>query len=603
MISAEQQSEFASYLRADEALSQLLAAAALHIAEGSGSQEKKKKGPKTLMNFFHPFSTELPALLKKYDALPPQQRYEMVRFELVGLLTHQLTSFVKEHLRVPFTDTVLRIDVQPDSLTAYDPRYPHGDVFEQGRRAVGFAQANGYEAYEKRYALELEQLSELIKTIPHAVLKAMQELPQEAQRELPRGWETYRRPLPSELCAQCRIPDSTPAYIGPQMFTIFPQNHETYKEAMAFWCMYSVIYIPSLPKGNQFHLILSQYFNDFGYQEHREALTKVGQTPNKTLSSRPGEAELMRYIAIPDASFQSLDQVSMIAEIATRLGKGKKVDKALKKQQETIGEFEKRFEYIVPAAEYLADVFFAEYRRVQTGQSTPEEVEAVINFAAEIPLSTFIKGDLFDRNLAIQKYRDSFETQTRQFSLDPKKRKKELGTQRNAFIASFANTSMSGVLKRSFSLVDCSFGTFGGLSQGEGLISTLSQSNLLQRFGSTDRMVSFFKSGQVTANDLRSAIGDRAENFGPGKCVACHHPTLVGECGLCYGCELGIGLNHRETMNLLPKAQSKPAEKEPRRVEVPQKSSIIDQPPIGMNDFLFGFLSPASVWGPQTPVL
>lgn len=256
----------------------------------------------------------------------------------------------------------------------------------------------------------------------------------------------------------------------------------------------------------------------------------------------------MHTVALPDATFATLDPARIMAELSKKVGRGGEVHEIMVAQQQAVAAFQQRAIYIEPAAEYMAEVFLEEFNRYAQGKSTFDEISEVLKATSEVVLNPLLRGDVFDQKLATQKYYKNFKPRTRKLSDNIFERIGELQNLRDTHIKSFDGTSMIGVLQRAVSILDCSKGIYGGLAAPDKLASLLTNPSFSQ-FANTGELLAHLRSSDVTREELYEIIGERANNFHPGVCgaelrgkgfhVGCGKHTLIGECGLCLGCEMG----------------------------------------------------------------
>ncbi|HAV15511.1 MAG TPA: hypothetical protein DCX25_04235 [Candidatus Pacebacteria bacterium] len=493
-------------------------------------------------NLSHVFDYILPNLFKKYEHESPQQRYEKIKFELSAIVGRQLTDALKEILGFPVYDQrYLTIEPQEDgALRLLSPDHGNDDLRDLSARAVEHA-ANA--EYRARFVLEKKQVERVATVIqefnticPHALLEYVD------GETIPAGLVPYEGALPHDIDLQKHVDETRRPLVGPKHFFVLPQNLDVYPGKTAFWNVWQEVYVPWLPEGKQRVVLIHQYLNRLGHEEQVRAL----QFAQKDSAVRPTENDIMNTVFTVDSHYQPLGAMEFFGEMIAQLQSHEKFKQLFIEQQTALGQFSELSPVIQSATEYISTVLLEEYARFERLRAhgiIDHTREFVLNrVALDIVMNTFLhKKKTFDTQAALAQYTESFNPENRSAHTTDI----QLQKQRNTHLLSLVEKapSMGNVLSRMYSGLDCTVGSFGGLTRFTEMANSTSfmQGLGLPSMGSAELFTAIKDRGHVfTKDQIAQLIGKERfdQNFKQGTCVACGNTDFVGECGVCWRCEL-----------------------------------------------------------------
>lgn len=533
--------------------------------------------PVPRFNLYHTLRGSVESLFQLYGNAPSFIAKERVRPHIAALLHKEYATYLQEEMRSRFyCNAVTPIWSATGSLDIHDlagAQYARRGLMEQQRKAVMLAMKNHDEKRAQRYAREAIQLkevivlmsSELSHSAPHALLEHIIRTP-------PEEFVPYAGSLPQDLLhtihphLRKKAEDAT--VVGQKYMFVMPPHEVYLPDRESFLEAAQLAYNPYLPESHQYFVFLHQYKAALSLPELSRFL-ELATIPSSLPPLPKTEPELMQYVLPCDTSFQGLDTQTFFTHLLQHASPdSSEIQVILSEHQTAIARYNTREKRITRVVETMTSILLEEYLNHDAYS------EAALHTANEVAINSlgFDDGD-FDSSTVWSAYK--------QF-LHPKRRKtitpEQLPEIRETFLSHIIKKAPTmGSLQFDFlSVVDCAAGTpFGGIRTVLSQPSFASSLGLpdLQSFGSTDALLSFFRSQDFTQEQLRSFIGaqrfDTAWKFSEEGCknplcerkrekqhAGKHVGDWVGECGICYFCEakdtLKSLIQHADEKNVSP---------------------------------------------------
>ena len=517
-----------------------MAVAAEHTSiyiEQAESQQDVSQQEHSPFNINFVFDLILPKLVEKYRNQPEKLKEKNVRRDLIALLRSQYSDILRELLNTRIYDQhylEFRID-DAGNVSLWHPLYPHGDILKQcelgAERAITQARKNRYEKEKLQVETLLAMVHDGIAETPYAVLEVL------AHEPPPEHWVPYTGTLPAEFEQYRPVGNTNQPLVGEKLFFILPKNN-IYPDGTSFWATWQPAYIPWLPAEKRYVVLINQYLNTFSNDQHRGVIEQLTSRPQSTTSSN--ESALMQNVFVLPQEYQSLDGMQTFSLLLSSLIGEEFVADMLTQNQTALGEFGDREHAIQPASEFVADVMLDEYRRSQTLRDHDDSRGHVLDAQHDIVMNTLIQGMPFDKKVAGETYLKIYNPRIRSTHMS----NQQQAQLQQSFVAELAETpSMWHVINRVSSVGQCSLGSFGGLTRFTEMANSASfmQGLGLPSVGSTELFTAIKDRGHVfTKDQIAQLIGKERfdQNFKQGTCVACENTDFVGECGVCWRCEL-----------------------------------------------------------------
>ena len=242
----------------------------------------------------------------------------------------------------------------------------------------------------------------------------------------------------------------------------------------------------------------------------------------------PTEAELMSSVNDVLPELANLNFQEYIQKITQQVQIQQDMLQLLGRQQQAMGTFSDRKKVLWTTSKTIAEILLEEYDR-----GIQKDTEDVLNFINEVPMHSLITGGSFSAKAVRRAYKDLAHQRKNKSSSSSN------STLRRAFLTNVA-IDMPQLNTSALSKASCAFGSFGGLAKhAEALSSSKALSAGIPSFSSTHAALEHFRSGSFSRKQLEALIGtSRAKEWKIGACVGCGAHTMVGECSLCYACEL-----------------------------------------------------------------
>jgi hypothetical protein len=493
-----------------------------------------------------PFERIFPLLVEKYATLPEKERRKKIKKDLSDILASQYEDWLREELRMPIYDQrFLQVEVDEYGKCSLWNRklYPHGDILHQCRLAVEQAVQD---AQRERYQAELEQTEMLVAAmqtymdkVPQAIVKFLAEAPDAMKESPPPSWLPYTGKLPEDLLvARPREKETQPAFVGEKQLFVLPQNLEVYPDGSAFWAVWQLAYIPWLPEGKKYVVLIQQYMHFLPMGDDAAMMKKVG-IPDVA----PTEQELMSHSTALGFEYRQLDAVHTFAGLLGETGKDLSDTGVAADYQTSIGKFESYAQTLPAASEFLAEVFLNEFDRLQRlwkqGLHEPLPAEA-LKAAHAIVMNTFIQKRPFNLEDSMATYTQTYQPASR----GPYTSAQDYAQLQSNFIQGLSQTeSMWHVINRVSSVTQCAAGSFGGLSR---IAEMANNASFMQGLGlpgmSPAELMNAIqdRSHEFSRDQIAEFIGKERfdANFSKGTCIHCGHEDWIGECKVCWRCEL-----------------------------------------------------------------
>ena len=510
--------------------------------------------------------------------------WEKIEHEFFLHLQFIFESAIKEELHLPFHETaMIPLVNEQGKWDAALPLYS-GTIREQCKKAIEYARRNpNFQSalgnpFEDRYKKEerlaietlelLQFIAENLPEVAHTYINALAQSEDEPLPTPPEGWGWYTAPLPTEALAGLGLDanERPPVLIGPPVFAVYPSNTQTYKEGKSFWNVYRVCYLPTK---DAWIILLHQAFNDFSHQEHAQAISEfvktwgVGEASASRTSSAPTESEIMRaHIIHPPFAYEEVEP--FFSSLLTNALPAEEIAQLAVAQQEAMNLFRTIYQPIIAeSSQFLTDIFLDVWGLLLKKHISIDQAEALILMNAEVALNTILQQKMFDSAVAWEQYEKVAKPEVFQSHKGT-----ALVSARNALFSSFQNTSMSHVLKRVVSVVDCTAGSAGGITRlNPNFASSISTNSLglgiPSRFSSLEEFQRAVRTESLTLDEKIRIINHNKPKrwetaWHDGTCKMCndgkfHYKHLdggVGECDVCFACEmrdtLGKGAEKQE---------------------------------------------------------
>ncbi|MBI5151521.1 MAG: hypothetical protein HZA34_03015 [Candidatus Pacebacteria bacterium] len=514
--------------------------------------------PVPRFNLYHTLRGPIESLFQHYGNTPSFITKKRVRPHVSELLHKEYATYLQEEMRFRFYCNVVTPlwhtaqTLHIDDLVGV--QYAHQGLMDQQRKAMMLAMKNHDLERAQRYAREAAQLkevmtlmsSELSHTAPHMLIEHIAHTP-------PEGFISYSGSLPQDIRKtippHMRKEADRATSVGQKYIFAMPDHQVYHPDRESFLEAVQLAYNPYLPEGHQFFVFLHQYkaalpLSELSHlMEHASLHTSQPPLPQT-------EPELMQQILPVDFMFQHLDTQSFFTALLHKASlDSPQIQTILTEHQTAIARFNTREKRMRRVVETMTSVLIEEYLHHDAYS------EAALSIANEVAMNGlgFDDGD-FNSNAVWDAYK--------QF-LHPKRRKtlasEKLPEVRETFLSHIIKKAPTmGSLQFDFlSVVDCAAGTpFGGIRTVLSQPSFASSLGIpdLQSFGTSDALLSFFRSQDFTQEQLRSFIGahrfDTAWKFSDEGCknplcerkrekkhAGKHVGDWVGECGICYFCE------------------------------------------------------------------
>lgn len=569
------------------------AATAFRTSEHQPNTAEKKGS--SVFSLYNVLQNQVPLLFDRYKQRPLKERNTLIRQDLAKLLYADYASFLKEELGFTLYANVLDVAIGENGVIfANDVRYADSGLAEQCARAVRQAAKEGDWDRVRRYKLEEEQtiallsrvekeFQQLRESFPHAFLQLLSQK-EELDNTLPKPWKKVEASeIPSAL--QERLSGSTVSsdsiFRGKSFSYLLPQS-KVYPRGDAFWGRWTLWAAQLSDKPTLFFIVNEQFMNSYTYEEHALA-QEIAAEPNNANpppSQSTTESVLMRQVAEVNPSLASLSFQDYIQTITKKVQTDLDLLYFLGKQQKAAGVFSERNKLLWETSETIADILLQEH-----SQGERSDTKDVLNFVNEVPMHSLISGGSFSSEAVHRAYQDI------QKHRSSKTKAKTISVLRDSFLKNVA-LDMPQLNHSVLSQVDCAVGSFGGIAEKmQALQSAQAIRSGIPIFQSTNEALNHFRSTAFTRQQLEALVGKtRAKEWKVGKCVGCGASTMVGECSLCYACEL-------ESENIkLPESTSLP-QKEDLFNNEPREAPYYSSEKRSVGQFFFALLSPTnSIW-------
>jgi len=569
------------------------------------SQARSAEGS-SVFSLYSVLLNQVPKLYERHKHKPSKQRNTAIREDLTALLYADYASFLKEELGFTLYANVLDLSISSDgSITANDVRYADSGLADQCARAVQKALQEGDLERATRYKLEEEQtllllaraesaVDDLKQQFPHAFLGLLSEL-EARENELGPEWKqeevTNLPPTLRERLSDINV-SQTRFFRGKAFSYILPQS-SIYPRGDAFWGRWTLWATLTTDSKPSFFVLNEQFMNQFSPEDHLLAQNSAtsDHAQNTLGSTPPSEASLLHAVADVRPELAQLPFQDYIHSVLSSVELQKDLPILLGKQQQAMGAFSERKRLLWETSQTIADILLLEHARGVTA-----DTETVLTIVNEAPMHSLITGGKFSGKGVWDAYKKIQPLRKKAGSFQ--KQQTGANSLREAFLTGVAK-EMPQIRYSVLSQVDCAVGSFGGLSDK---LQALQSSGSLQAgipaFSNTGEALEYFRSDAFSKTQLEVLIGKtRALEWRYGTCVGCGAKTLVGECSLCYGCEL-----ESERFSL----------PETRRDSGSNKFSEEEASPFGwppserrsVGQFFFALFSPnSSVFGVKTELL
>ena len=511
------------------------------------SPERSRHGS-NVFSLFHVLQNQVPRIVEKHANTPFWKRETLIRKDLAQLLYTDYVSFLREELGFSLYANVLDIHIDGQgNILANDVRYADSGLAEQCARAARKALEEGDLERAARYQLEEQQTLALLSlaeqeftllknTFPQAFISLINQLDQSQEKTstLPsNSWQRVdQHELPQamqERLALFSTQKEVTILRGPALQYTLPQS-KIYPRGDAFWGRWTLWATQQQSADPQFFVINEQYMNTHSAQTHSQAghFSTSHEWLGKDDESVISESSLMQQVSVVHPDLAVLAFPEYVRALTSKVRAEADLVQILGKQQAMQGTFLERKHLAWQASEAMADVLLQEFRL-----GIQPDTEDVLNVINEAPMHSLVSGGKFSMKGIHQGYQklNEYRSQTGNLS--------DSGGLRTTFMSSILK-EMPQLQFSVLSKVDCAVGSFGGFSNLEqALRSSGALSAGLPSFGTNSEALSYFRSQNFTREQLTALIGkDRAKEWHIGVCVGCGASTMVGECSLCYACEL-----------------------------------------------------------------
>ncbi len=452
------------------------------------------------------------------------------RDERVRLFNYQFEALVKEWVGLPFHSAAYEIEIgsPPTEKMQYalvDKTYAQADVLKWCDKAVAAAKDS---LFARRYSLERKQVENLLEILsetlqPHLAFQYLSELSlnDQEQHDLLHqiGCVKVDGLISDTVAKHYHIDKETTCWAGPKFFSIMPQSEAHGNQDI----MYVIDQPVYLPEYNLWLNLHDQHMVHMDDQKHN-----YWQDQHETLQALdPGyvpssnEAPIAAHEEQIMAQCQQLPEkyLSVVAEeifLSLLYKQNEDKRKVLSQYQQKFAVFNRLKKTFPLHANYIVDVLEIDqqYEKNWSEEKAERIYQALFN-----TISTLFHTEEVTPKITqqwTQQYRHAFSKQEHR-----------------------SNPWEIRDINRA------------GFSEGAGWIARAVSSNI-ECFGVTiaqlnPGVLESIMSGNGSFQELASVIGvERAKLWwekGKQKCRTCESTTIVGECGLCLGCEIGATKN------------------------------------------------------------
>lgn len=489
---------------------------------------------------FFLFDTLFRELASEQERQPLEHEERFQKLKLA--LETQLLAFVREELHLPVAAEVHEVDLNQwlqGKLKIYHPRYSHFDLLEVSQNSLDFNSGRRQERYQ-RESQQVEQLYQ--EKLTPDLENVTQWTPLSADQ------------LPFAVRQTLGLNIDEVVYVGKKHALFRPANLEVYPDGYSYINLYQLIY---LPKTKQVHLIEDFLYDELSLEDHQrlsqqwDPNTRLEATENSLMSqciTLPEELRLLPGFSLFEKALNTLqEQPSDALNITLR-----------EKQQARLGRLNNQEKALQTASTFLTHILMAEYTVCQENSSFLTGLAQRLQVAFEMVAHPLVTGAEFQYEPSLKAYQKHVLPDVKSWrnllSLSARKRQNNVYQELNARRHELRNRrpdqnavshrdiafktlskDYPAILGRVSSVAQCSLGSFGGLTE------VMQQAN-------TSLGQSVLQGHLLNKADLSQLIGEkRAQEWKVGHCINPHCKNggarqLVGECSLCYRCEMESNL-------------------------------------------------------------
>ncbi len=497
---------------------------------------------------FFLFDTLFRELASEQERAPleAQERFNTLKLALET----QLLAFVREELHLPVASEVHNVDLNQwlqGKLKIYHPRYSHFDLLEVAQNSLDFHEGTRQQRYQREAAqvkkLYEEKLAPDLENIENWVSLSAQDLPFVVRQSL-------------------HISPEEEVFVGHKYGLLRPANLEVYPDGYSYINLYQLLYIPRTKK---VHLIEDFLYDELSAEDHQ--FLAEDWDPTVETSENPTEKSLMDLCITLPEELRLLPGFSLFERALNTLQSepGDALNISLREKQQTrLGKLSSQEETLQTASTFLTQILITEYALCQEDSSLLNGLAQRLQVAFEMVAHPIVSGVEFQYKPSLDAYQNHVLPNISKFrrllKIPVRRRQSELyqemnvrrqelrGKNADKTIKSRRSIALNAlskdypaILGRVSSVAQCSVGSFGGISE----VFQQANSSLGQ---------SVLQGHLLDKASLSQLIGEkRAQEWKMGQCInpRCKNgrkEQLVGECSLCFRCEMESNLGELENI-------------------------------------------------------